>query len=221
VRATVNDVAIELQRAELSELVSRAKLEWEATSGALNDGILIFDQNVTLKRINDAAAAYEGAGVRELIGRRCCTLLQGVEGETCRVAQVMKSGRPVTFELVPERLSRPVLVTIAPLTNGSRSHSQGATIETANGDHAGPHGAVCIVRDLSELRAAEAAAREQRSYLIKLVEHANDAILAFSTEGRLIWFNEQLSKQSGYSRAELEAGDYRLFVFGDQKKLAI
>jgi PAS domain S-box-containing protein len=74
---------------------------------------------------------------------------------------------------------------------------------------------------LSELRAAEAAAREQRSYLVKLIEHANDAILAFSTEGRLIWFNEQLAKQSGYSRAELEAGNYRLFVFGDQKKLAV
>lgn len=219
-RAAASQVAIALERAELFELVSRAKLEWEATFDALNDGIFIFDQDGTLKRINDAAAAYEGANVRELIGRRCCTLLQGVEGETCRVAQVIKSGRPVTFELTPERLSRPVLVTISPLTNGSRSHSHGALTDNDNGNHA-PHGAVCIVRDLSELRAAEAAAREQRGYLIKLIEHANDAILAFSTAGRLIWFNEQLLKQSGYSRAELEGGDYRLFVFGDQKKLAI
>jgi PAS domain S-box-containing protein len=77
------------------------------------------------------------------------------------------------------------------------------------------------VRDLSELRAVEAVAREQRGFLIKLIEHANDAILAFSPEGRLIWFNEQLIKQSGYSRAELEAGDFRLFVFGEDKKLAI
>src|ERR1041384_68686 len=185
VRAAASQVAIALERAELFELVSRAKLEWEATFDAMNDGILIFDQDGTLKRINDAAAAYEGANVRELVGRRCCTLLQGVEGETCRVAQVIRSGRPVTFELVPERLSRPVLVTISPLTNGSRSHSQGNG--NINGNTSGPRGAVCIVRDLSELRAAEAAAREQRGYLIKLIEHANDAILAFSTEGQLIW----------------------------------
>lgn len=234
VRAVASQVVIALERAELFELVSRAKLEWEATFDALNDGILIFDQNGTLKRINDAGAAYEGANVRELIGRRCCTLLQGVEGETCRVAQVIQSGRPATFELLPERLARPVLVTISPLAGGSGSHSQGASRDLNNGNngssgnrhnnnglHEAPRGAVCIVRDLSELRAAEAAAREQRSYLVKLIEHANDAILAFSPTGRLIWFNEQLAKQSGYSRAELEAGDYRLFVFGDQKKLAI
>jgi PAS domain S-box-containing protein len=221
VRATADKVVIALERAELFELVEHGKLKWEATFDALNDGILIFDQSGTLNRVNDAGAAYEGATVRELIGRRCCTLLQGVEGETCRVAQVIESGRPVTFELVPARLSRPVLVTISPLANGSGSHSHGAGPEGNNGNHKAPRGAVCIVRDLSELRAAEAAAREQRSYLVKLIEHANDAILAFSAAGRLIWFNEQLAKQSGYSRAELEAGDYRLFVFGDQKKLAI
>ncbi len=230
VRAATSQVVIALERAELFELVEHGKLQWEATFDALDDGILIFDQSGTLKRVNDAGAAYEGANVRELIGRRCCTLLQGVEGETCRVAQVIESGRPVTFELVPERLSRPVLVTISPLVNGSGSHSQGAGPEgpvgkdgndSTNGNHDSPHGAVCIVRDLSELRAAEAAAREQRGYLVKLIEHANDAILAFSTKGRLIWFNEQLAKQSGYSRAELEAGDYRLFVFGDHRKLAI
>lgn len=214
-RAAANQVVIALQRAELFELISHGKVEWEATFDALNDGIIIFDQNGAVRRVNEAAAAFEGASVRELIGRRCCTLLQGVEGETCRVAQVVRSGRPITFELVPGRLSRPVLVTISPLTNG---HSTSASAE---GDQPAARGAVCIVRDLSELRAAEAAAREQRSFLVKLIEHANDSILAFSPEGRLIWFNEQLIKHSGYSRAELEAGDYRLFVFGDQKKVAI
>jgi PAS domain S-box-containing protein len=121
-------------------------------------------------------------------------------------------------------LSRPVLVTISPLANGSGSHSHGApgrNNDSNNGNHETPRGAVCIVRDLSELRAAEAAAREQRGYLVKLIEHANDAILAFSTNGRLIWFNEQLAKQSGYSRADLEAGDSRQCVFGDQRKFAI
>lgn len=215
-RAAANQVVIALQRAELFELVSHGKIQWEATFDALIDGIFIFDQNGVLRRINQAAAAFEGADVRELIGRQCCTLLQGVEGETCRVAEVINSGRPATFELMPERLSRPVLVTISPLRNGSRGHSA-----SHNGDPAGPRGAVCIVRDLSELRAAEAVAREQRGYLAKLIEHANDAILAFSPDGRLIWFNEQLIKQSGYSRQELESGDYTLFVFRDQKKVLI
>lgn len=216
-RAVAAQVAIALERAELFELISHGKLEWEATFDALQDGIFIFDREGILRRANQAAAAFEGADVRGLIGRRCCTLMQGVEGETCRVAQVVRTGRPITFELVPERLSRPVLVTISPLSNGSGSHSgRSATPDTAET----PRGAVCIVRDLSELRAAEAVAREQRGFLAKLIEHANDAILAFSPDGRLIWFNEQLVRQSGYSRRELEAGDFGLFVFGEEKKLA-
>lgn len=219
VRAAANQVVIALERAELFEAVSHGKIQWEATFDALSDGIFIFDRHGVLKRINEAAAAFEGSNVRELIGRRCCTLLQGVEGETCRVSQVIESGRPATFELVPGRLSRPVLVTISPLANGSSA--PGRDNAASNGNHQTPSGAVCIVRDLSELRAAEAVAREQRSFLVKLIEHANDSILAFSPEGRLIWFNEQLISHSGYSRQELEGGDYRLFVFGDQKKLAI
>ena len=225
VRAAVNQVVIALERAELFELVSHGKVQWEATFDALSDGIFIFDQHGVLKRINEAAAAFEGSNIRELIGRRCCTLLQGAEGETCRVAQVIESGRPATFELVPGRLSRPVLVTISPLADDVSGHSGGrdnaGDNAGNNGNHLAPSGAVCIVRDLSELRAAEAVAREQRSFLVKLIEHATDSILAFSPEGRLIWFNEQLIAHSGYSRQELEGGDYRLFVFGDHKKLAI
>jgi len=220
VRAAANQVVIALERSELFELVSHGKFQWEATFDALSDGIFIFDQKGVLRRINEAAAAFEGAEIRDLIGRQCCTLLQGVEGETCRVAQVIKSGRPATFELVPGRLSRPVLVTISPLANGSSSRGTGRENGDYNIVNEQPRGAVCIVRDLSELRAAEAVAREQRSFLVKLIEHANDSILAFSPEGRLIWFNEQLMAHSGYTRQELEGGDYRLFVAGDEKKLA-
>ncbi len=207
-RAAADQVLIALQRAELFEQVSRGKYEWEATFDALTDGILIFDQHGRLRRVNEAGAAFEMAEVRDLIGRRCCTLLQGMEAENCRVAEVIRTGRPVTFELVPERLKRPVLVTMSPLVKES-------------GDEEGAAGAVCIVRDLSELRAAEAVAREQRGFLIKLIEHANDAISALSPGGQLIWFNEQLTALSGYSREELTGSHSRQFLAADEKKVAV
>ncbi|HET9533465.1 MAG TPA: ATP-binding protein, partial [Blastocatellia bacterium] len=165
----------------------------------------------------------EGAEIRDLIGRKCCTLLQGIEGDQCRVAQVIKTGRPVTFELVPQRLSRPVLVTISPLKDwqwASFADGASATPQIEPND-SGAIGAVCIVRDLSELRAAEAVAREQRSFLVKLIEHANDAIFALSPEGRFIWFNEQLIKLSGYSREELSTSDYRRFIPAEDKKVSV
>jgi PAS domain S-box-containing protein len=222
IRAASDQVFIAIERAELFEQVSHGKYEWESTFDALTDGIFIFDHRGSLRRVNEAGAAFEGAHVRDLVGRPCCTLLQGTEGEPCRVAEVLKNGRPVTFELVPERLARPVLVTMSPLENGFRSRFHGDSSNgNGSGSHSGSLGAVCIVRDLSELRAAEAVAREQRSFLVKLIEHANDAIFAFSPEGRLIWFNEQLCSLSGYSRDELTASDYRQFLTSDDKKLAV
>jgi hypothetical protein len=101
----------------------------------------------------------------------------------------------VTFELVPERLKRArSFVTISPLANGFMSQFHGDSPNgNGSGRHGGSHGAVCIVRDLSELRAAEAAAREQRGFLVKLIEHAKRRhLLPSHPTGRLIWFNEQL-----------------------------
>jgi PAS domain S-box-containing protein len=200
-REAAEQVFTAFERAALFEQVSHGKFEWESTFDALTDGIFIFDQNGTLRRANAAASAFEGAAISSLLGRQCCTLLQGVETDHCRVAQVIESGRPVTFDLVPERLNRPVLVTISPLSPMADARGDGK-----------PMGAVCIVRDLSELRAAEAVAREQRNFLIKLIEHATDAIFALSPDGRFIWFNEQLTGLSGYSRDELKEGHYQRFL---------
>ena len=227
-RAAADHIFIAMERAELFEQVSRGKYEWEATFDALVDGIFIFDQNGALRRVNQAGAAFEGVSVHELIGRRCCTLLQGIEGEECKVAQVVKTERPVTFELTPEKLSRPVLVTISPLVSheGLASRGQGPVSSSLIPDPQieasgkGVLGAVCIVRDLSELRAAEAIAREQRGFLARLIEHANDAICALETSGRLVWFNEQLVRLLNYSREELIGIDYRQFIEDGDKDSA-
>jgi PAS domain S-box-containing protein len=214
-REAANQVFAAFERAELFEKVSHGKFQWEATFDALTDGIFIFDQDGSLTRANTAAAAFEGARAMDLIGRKCCSLLPGIEESRCQVARVIETGRPVTFELVPEKLNRPLLVTITPLANGPRRYGDWVRrmeteirtkrVRTADG-------AVCIVRDLSELRAAEAAAREQHNFLIRLLEHATDAIFALSPDGRFVWFNEQLIRLSGYTRREIKSGDFRKFL---------
>ena len=208
-RTAADQILIALQRTELFEMVSRSQHEWESTFDALSDGIFIFDSYGRLSRANSAAAALEGAAAADLIGRSCCDLLQGVGGQECRVGPVIKSGKPVTFELLHGRLSRSLLVTVSRLGTGK-----------AASPFAPPAGAVCTVRDLSELRAAEAVAREQRGFLAKLIEHADDAIAAISPDGKLIWFNEQLTKLSGYTREELFSADTMRFPAEGQKRTA-
>jgi PAS domain S-box-containing protein len=106
-------------------------------------------------------------------------------------------------------MQQALLITISPLTSDRPTEDGSAP------------GAVCVVRDLSELRAAEAAAREQRGFLVKLIEHANDAIFAVSPEGKFIWFNEQLSKLSGYTRDELFVSEFNRFIPEGERTIAV
>src|SRR5262249_21349000 len=208
-QAAADQLLIAIERAELFEQVSRGKHEWEATFDALTDGIFICDRSGKLSRVNQVGAALERQTVDELIGRQCCSIMQGIKGEDCRVAPVIETGRPVTFELIPEHMQQALLITISPLTSDQPAEDGSAL------------GAVCVVRDLSELRAAEAAAREQRGFLVKLIEHANDAIFAVSPEGKFIWFNEQLSKLSGYTRDELFISEFNRFIPEGEHKTVV
>jgi PAS domain S-box-containing protein len=213
-RAAANQMLIAVDRAELFEQVSQGKDQWESTFDALTDGLLIFDKDGLLIRANEAAAALEGISIEEMIGRKCCSLMQGIEEDNCQVSLVLRTGRPVTFEVTPERLARPVLVTISPIGKKFTYPQQGSGQATLHSGNVGREvrGAVCIVRDLSELRAAEATARAQRGFLIKLIEHANDAIFALSPDAKLIRCNDQFVKLSGSSRKELSDLGYQRLI---------
>jgi PAS domain S-box-containing protein len=220
-RAVATQMIYAVERAELFEQVSRGKDQWEATFDALNDGLMIFDKNGILSRANEAAAALEGASIQEMIGRQCCSLMQAIEKENCHVQRVIKTGMPVTFDITPEKLSRPVLVTISPIRKNYSDQRQKDSGELFERQNAGEEirGAVCIIRDLSELRAAEASARAQRNFLVKLIEHANDAIFALSTEGKLIWCNDQFVRSTGVERKDLFEFGYMQFVTPNNRTL--
>lgn len=220
-RAAATQMIYAVERAELFEQVWRGKDQWEATFDALNDGLMIFDKDGLLSRANEAAAALEGTGIQEMIGRKCCSLMQAIEKESCEVLKVIETGIPVTFDITPEKLSRPVLVTISPIrkTHADKRPLESDEFENETGKETEIRGAVCIIRDLSELRAAEASARAQRNFLVKLIEHANDAIFALSTEGKLIWCNDQFVKNTGVERKGLLEFGYLQFVTPNNRVL--
>ncbi|MEW6128433.1 MAG: GAF domain-containing protein [Acidobacteriota bacterium] len=215
-RAAAHQMAHALERAELFDQVWRGKIEWETTFDSLTDGMLIFDHEGTLRRINEVGAKFEGLPIAKILGRKCCTLLKGVNEEGCKVSQVMQTGEPITFELTPEKYSRPVLVTISPFSNRPDDEAEQQHYSTTSQEILEKSGAVCIIRDLSDLRAAEAAAREQRNFLAKLIEHAHESISAFSISGELIWVNEQTLKTLHCSFEELFGFGYRNYIVSDE-----
>ena len=188
VQSVAERLAIGMAQAELFEMVAKAKSEWETTFDAMSDGIFIFDRDGRLKRVNRAGAAMEESHPRNLLGNRCCDILRTTsEDSTCVVEQAIEEGRSVTIEITPDRLNRPILVSIEPVID-----KEGEV--TA---------AVCTARDLSELRKVQAVAREHQSLLTNILESARESIYAVDPDGCFKWTNSATLQALGLKRDEI------------------
>jgi PAS domain S-box-containing protein len=188
VQSVAERLAIGMAQAELFEMVAKAKSEWETTFDSMSDGIFIFDRTGRLKRVNRAGAVMEAAHPRSLLGRRCCDILRtSSENATCVVEQALEEGVGVTIEVTPDRLDRPILVSIEPVVD------KDGTVTSA----------VCTARDLSELRQVQAVAREHQSLLTNILESARESIYAVDMDGCFKWTNNATLQALGLKRDEL------------------
>jgi PAS domain S-box-containing protein len=205
VEAVAAQLATGIAQAELFEMTGRAKKEWETTFNAMSDGIFIFDNQGQLIRVNRAGAAMEDTWPHLMLGRRCCDILRTSDGgSTCIVERTISEGRSVTIEIVPERFNRPLLVTAEPIIEkGSK------TI-----------GAVCTARDLSELRKAEAKAREHQSLLMNILESARESIYALDLEGHFQWCNNATISATGYKSEQLIGHSFLDITFEADRETA-
>ncbi|MGI9069418.1 MAG: PAS domain S-box protein [Pyrinomonadaceae bacterium] len=187
VHSVAERLAIGIAQAELFEMVTRAKSEWETTFDAMSDGIFIFDRAGLLKRVNRSGAAMEASNPRALLGRKCCDILRtSTQNATCVVEKAIEEGRSVTIEVTPDRLNRPIVVSIEPVLDE-------AGLVTA---------AVCTARDLSELRTVQAVAREHQSLLTNILESARESIYAVDMDGRFKWCNSATLLALGLKRED-------------------
>src|SRR6185436_8052895 len=65
-----------------------------------------------------------------------------------------------------------------------------------------PIAVVCTARDLSELRKAQAVAREHQSLLTNILESARESIYAVNPDGRFKWCNSATLKGLGFNRID-------------------
>jgi PAS domain S-box-containing protein len=204
VEAVASQLATGIAQAELFELTKRAKKEWETTFDAMSDGIFIFDQTGRLIRVNRAGAAMEDTWPHLLLGRQCCDILRMKEDEECIVEKCLSDGRSVTTEVTPERFNRPLLVTVEPITEAGR----------------GNVGAVCTARDLSELRKAEAMAREHQSLLTNILESVREPICAIDPAGYFMWLNTATHNAGGYRPEELIGHHFLELIYPADREIA-
>jgi len=204
VQSVAERLAIGMAQAELFEMVAKAKSEWETTFDSMSDGIFIFDRSGRLKRVNRAGAQMEAAHPRNLLGRRCCDILRmSSDDATCVVEKALAEGVSITIEVTPDRLDRPILVSIEPVRNKDG-------IVTS---------AVCTARDLSELRQVQAVAREHQSLLTNILESARESIYAVDMDGRLKWSNNATLVSLGLKREELIGRHVSDLVYESDREL--
>lgn len=206
VESVASQLATGIAQAELFEMTKRAKKEWEATFNAMSDGIFIFDNKGTLIRVNRAGAALEDSWPHLLLGRRCCDILRAGPGaDHCIVEQAISEGRTVTIEMMPEGLNRSLVISAEPL------------VETESGTI----GVVCTARDLSELRKAEAEARERQLLLTNIIESVREPICAIDTRGRFLWSNTATFSTIGYNPEELIGKNFLDLIYSQDHELAM
>ena len=187
VEALAERVSIGVAQAELFEMVARGKTEWETTFDAMSDGIFIFNRAGELSRVNRAGAAMEALHPKLLLGRQCCEILRTREEDVaCVVEKALETSRSVTIEITPQRLNRPLLVTVEPVLDESNKALA----------------VVCTARDLSELRKVQAVAREHQSLLNNILESARESIYAVDPDGNFKWCNTATLNGLGYQRSE-------------------
>jgi PAS domain S-box-containing protein len=187
VEALAERLSIGIAQAELFEMVARGKTEWETTFDAMSDGIFIFDRAGELKRVNRAGAAMEAVHPRLLLGRQCCDILRSSEEDgTCVVEKALETSRSVTIEITPQRLNRPLLVTVEPVLD---ENNKALAV-------------VCTARDLSELRKVQAVAREHQSLLNNILESARESIYAVDPDGKFKWCNTATLNGLGFQRGD-------------------
>ena len=187
IEALAERLSIGIAQAELFEMVARGKTEWETTFDAMSDGIFIFNRNGELSRVNRAGAAMEAVHPRLLLGRQCCDILRtSEEDETCVVEKALETCRSVTIEITPQRLNRPLLVSVEPVLDDT---NRAVAV-------------VCTARDLSELRKVQAVAREHQSLLNNILESARESIYAVDPEGNFQWCNTATLNGLGYQRRD-------------------
>lgn len=193
-----SQIAISLSNAHLFDQLAHAKIKWERTFDSMSEGIFVFGQTGRLMRVNRAGAAMEGVVIKSLIGRRCCEILPSFVEHKCLVSESLNSGQRVIHEIESRRNKRPLLITVEPLNiEGEMS------------------GVVCIVRDLTDLRRAEAEARAQKEFTSRLVEFAQEAIYTFDRVGHTTWFNHRICEMTGYSSEAIHSCNMGILVHPD------
>ena len=177
-------------RRKADEAVSRGKRDWERTFDAVPDLISIIDRNHIITRVNRAMAERFGLTPAELVGKKCCELVHGLDDSPagCPVAGMMRNNLVHNTELYEKKLNGFFDVTVSPLFD-EEGH-----ISTY----------VHVMRDITVHKQAEQAlldSREKHKKLAneqRIILNATSVGICFLKDRKVLWTNPAFDLIFGY-----------------------
>lgn len=175
---------------ELLREVSVAKSEWEATFNAMADSVVITDPNDRIIRANRAFFQLFDIEPVECMGKPLTEVAHpNGNWQFCDVCRVRREGRQAYVMSLPESNS---------------SHKYFAIrVDPVHNSEGERFGTVQVIRDLTEIRRAEAEAEKAGALLRNLVDSAYDAVYATDLTGCLLWANKQAANLLGFETESL------------------
>lgn len=170
-----NKVVIENQQ-ETEDKISTAKRTWEAIFDAVDDPIILVDQENKVIRCNLATINVLKTSFKDILGKNFNTIFKSVDGLTLTI------GRDVQFTNIPGWF------TISPFP-----------IEL---DESLP-GTIYIIHDISEQQAANSEILQQKEYFEALVKNSPVAIVIMDMDSNILACNPAFEKLYGYQQEEV------------------
>ncbi len=201
--SNINDITTSKQA---EEKIQQAAENWSKTFDAIQDGIILLDQNQNIIASNKAFENFVEKTAAETIGTHCYQLVHGTNCpvENCPFVRLSTSQKRETTEMVLNGKICEVMVD--PLFD-SEKHLIGA---------------VHIVTDISERKKAEQDRRQSEEKFTKIVETSPDGIVISSLEGIIQFSTVKALAMLGYNSQEEQIGRHIMeFTHPDDHQKAI
>lgn len=170
------------ERKRAEEQVRMSALQWQTTFDAMGDGIALLDGRGLIMRCNSSLGRLLGSGCDQLLGRESCGLVPGQvgEGRSC-MDSLREKGERISEEF--KSGDRWLNITYDPIFGTDRSLE----------------GAVFILKDITEVRRAQEAAR----MLITAIEQMEEGVVMADVTGKISYVNPAAERITGYALSEV------------------
>ncbi len=180
-------VQVQDEKTALYEQILETRADWEAAFNAITERVFVEDAHYSVLRANAAVLRGYGLTPEDLFGKKCHQVFKEREEPCpgCPVTETLRTGKPAFGEMENLRLKENYHVRTYPIFDRKGIISE------------------VVVEDVTETKKLEEKLRESEERFKRIVEHANDGILAIDEDYRIELANKIASEITGYTLEHL------------------